>query len=567
VSAIAAGAVLAGRFEVERSLGAGGFAEVFAALDLHTSSEVALKVLHQHLAEDPQIVERFRRELAVTRTLAHPGIVRVFDLHEHGDAAFFSMELLRGESLAARLARGPLAFEEARRIAREMCEALAAAHGAGVVHRDLKPQNVFLTESGAVKLLDFGLARAVGWSRLTATSTVMGTPGYIAPELMRGAGADARSDVYAVGATLFEMLTGQVAFAGSDPYETLRAQAGTAPSPHAANSAVPELDDAIVRRALDPDPELRFVDARQMLRALGGEQFPLAPPTLPGLVAGHFDVVVAPEWFKLGALQRVLGASVRAPALRRGQIFGSLTVVQGASRESAQAFAEHCRVGGLVASVRPAPRKRRLFRRPRLISILFGAAATLFVAGGARVLDAAPWAYAFSALLGALAGAVAWSESEDRVCAPFRDLPCGDPALWRIFQGIRGRLDALRARVRKGAPAEQMLTADLIDAAAQTEAAARQLTEQLAALPDAFAPATHAEAATLPHGFASSAVARDRGVARLLAVAGALDDALAAVETDPAPGLRRASQALRSLDEELAFARGALAATSPQPAS
>src|SRR5207249_9510109 len=132
--------------------------------------------------------------------------------------------LLNGETLAERLKRGPMSGEEARRVCAEACAALQTAHRAGVVHRDLKPHNIFLTDSGAVKVLDFGLARVAGWARLTAQSTVMGTPGYLAPELLGGSGADARADTYALGAVLYEMLTGKRAFPGSDLYMVLRRQ-------------------------------------------------------------------------------------------------------------------------------------------------------------------------------------------------------------------------------------------------------------------------------------------------------------------------------------------------------
>src|SRR5207249_3451740 len=138
------GMLVGGRFELVRRLGAGGLAEVFLARDRTSGQEVALKALHAHLAEDPQLSSRFRREMAVTRGLDHPGIVRVFDLHEHEGRPFFSMEALRGSTLSERLREGPLPAKEARRIARSICEALRAAHRAGVVHRDLKPQNVFL---------------------------------------------------------------------------------------------------------------------------------------------------------------------------------------------------------------------------------------------------------------------------------------------------------------------------------------------------------------------------------------------------------------------------------------
>src|SRR2546430_8722666 len=145
------GEVLAGRFELVRRLGAGGLAEVYAARDRVSGSAVAVKILHAHLSEDRDLAVRFRREMSVTRGLDHPGIVRVFDLHEHEGRPFFTMELLNGETLAERLKRGPMSGDEARRVCAEACVALQTAHRAGVVHRDLKPHNIFLTGTGAVK--------------------------------------------------------------------------------------------------------------------------------------------------------------------------------------------------------------------------------------------------------------------------------------------------------------------------------------------------------------------------------------------------------------------------------
>jgi serine/threonine protein kinase len=202
------------------------------------------------------------------------------------------MELLRGETLAERIRKGPLSIEQALQIGRQICQALQAAHRAGVVHRDLKPQNVWITESGDVKLLDFGLARAAGLARLTAQSTVLGTPGYVAPEILSGAGADPRSDLYSLGATLFEMVTGQRAFPYADPYRVMRGQRQPPPSAKKLRSDVPGALDALIARAMDPDPEQRFADARQMERALAGKRAADAPRVPEALVAGRFEVVV-----------------------------------------------------------------------------------------------------------------------------------------------------------------------------------------------------------------------------------------------------------------------------------
>ncbi|HEY4769742.1 MAG TPA: serine/threonine-protein kinase, partial [Myxococcales bacterium] len=266
--------LLAGRFELRGRIGAGGLAEVFAARDRATGAEVAVKLLHAHLVQDLGTRERFRRELSIARSLEHPGIVRVFDLHAHQGRPFISMELLRGRTLHQRLLQdGPLPPQEARRIAQAICSALRAAHREGVIHRDLKPQNVFLTEAGTVKVLDFGVARLAGQSRLTAQNALAGTPGYIAPEVLAGEAGDARADLYALGAIWFEMLSGR----------------------RWSDSSAPPIegrDAEALQRALEPDPELRFLDAGQFLRALGGTAVPPPPPAALPLSAGDYDVLV-----------------------------------------------------------------------------------------------------------------------------------------------------------------------------------------------------------------------------------------------------------------------------------
>jgi len=338
--------LLDGRFELRRRIGAGGLAEVFEALDVRTGAEVAVKMLHPHLARDPSLRERFRRELSIARSLEHPGIVRLFDLHQHRGRPFISMERLRGRTLQERiLGEGPLPPEEARAVVREICAALGAAHRQGVVHRDLKPQNVFLSEGGAVKVLDFGLARVLGEARLTAEGAA-GTPGYIAPEVLAGEPGDARADLYALGALWYEMLRGQ---RWCESGATLGEGA----------------DGDALRRALEPDPELRFLDAGQFLRALDGAPVPAPLPAALALRAGDYDVLVH-DVVRAGAPLRDIGLVLRrlgaeAPLAWKCRLLGAgeAVLVSGARRRTAEAVAQICAEQGLPATVRP------VWRRPR----------------------------------------------------------------------------------------------------------------------------------------------------------------------------------------------------------
>ena len=362
-AALTEGRILAGRFELVRLLGAGGLAEVWVARDLRAGGEVAIKALHAHLVADEGLAERFRRELGVTRGLSHAGIVRVFDLYEHAEQGvrrpFFAMELLRGRPLSEALRAGPFPLDEARRIAREIALALEHAHRAGVVHRDLKPHNVWLCEDGSVKLLDFGLARAAGWSRLTAQNTLMGTPGYIAPETLQGTSADGRADLYALGATFFEMLTGKRAFPSADPYTALRRKNEPLPSARALRPEVSEEDEAAVRRALEPDPENRFLEAGQFARALEGKGAAPAHPAPAGLTRGDRDVVIVHSWKRQKkALRRVCERlAIEMPGLgwrARLAVTGRNMLIAGASSETAESVSAICREEGLAVSVEPA---------------------------------------------------------------------------------------------------------------------------------------------------------------------------------------------------------------------
>ncbi len=470
--------LLAGRFETHRRLGAGGLAEVFAATDRATGADVAVKLLHAHLAPDPAASERFRRELAIARSLEHPGIVRVFDLHEHHGRPAISMELLHGRTLHERLLlEGPLPPEEARRIAREICCALRAAHHQGVVHRDLKPQNVFLTAAGTVKVLDFGLARTAGQARLTAQDAVAGTPGYIAPEVLAGEAGDARADLYALGAVWFEMLNG-------------RRWSDSGPPPLEGRDA------EVIQRALESDPERRFLDAGQLLRGLGGSLVPPPLPAAPPLSAGEYDVlvheVVRPR-APLRSIGRVLQQlGTRATLEWKWRLLGAgqAVLVSGASRKTAELAAAVCAEQGLPATVRPVARRpwseEWLARHGAWVLAL---TCGLAVAALCAILH---WSFAWAAA-GVVGGyAFSWGLRPPASQAPLSGLPAHASSLLRLADGVARRAGVLRVR----RPAFSALAQDAEDAARSARAAgeddglAQRLLELASTLDDALAQET-----------------------------------------------------------------------------
>ncbi|MCL2464550.1 MAG: protein kinase, partial [Micrococcales bacterium] len=217
------GRLIDGRYRVVARLARGGMATVYLATDTRLDRQVALKVMHPHLAEGAtgiDFVARFHREALTAAKLMHPGLVGVLDQGTDGDISYLTMEYVRGTTLRRRLtAEGALTVGESLRIADAVLDALAAVHRAGLVHRDVKPENVLLNAEGHVKLGDFGLARAVTEATSTATNTVLGTVAYLAPELVVHGATDARTDVYACGILVFEMLTGCQPFTGDTPIQ------------------------------------------------------------------------------------------------------------------------------------------------------------------------------------------------------------------------------------------------------------------------------------------------------------------------------------------------------------
>jgi serine/threonine protein kinase len=265
------GQCFAGRYCIEASLGEGGGGHVYRARHMALGRPVALKVLRKQHNERWVSRKRFEREAQALGQLAHPNIVAVTDLGVDGDAPFLVMELLTGSDLARRLRSGALPVASACRYALETLEGLAFVHERGLVHRDIKPGNIFLESTAVgerVKLLDFGLARLVTPSNdaaVTRAGEMLGTPIYMAPEQVAGEAADARTDVYAMGLVLYEMLTGKRAFAGTEM--TVLQQQMVAPVPRLMDPELAGLD-ALIQRATQKEPAQRFGDARAMQLAL-----------------------------------------------------------------------------------------------------------------------------------------------------------------------------------------------------------------------------------------------------------------------------------------------------------
>jgi eukaryotic-like serine/threonine-protein kinase len=296
------GRLLGGRYRLVELLATGGMGEVWAAEDRVLGRPVAVKLLGGALAGDGQAAERLRREARAAARLGHPGIARVLDLGAQHGRPYLVMELLQGESLAARLARaGPLTPADAAAVVADVADALEAAHRAGVVHRDVKPGNVFLTDAGEVKVLDFGIASAAGEAALT-TGGLLGTAAYLAPERVLGERATPAADVYALGVLLYELLAGRRPFEADSEFELAMAHVNARPVPLAevAPSAPPSLV-AACGTAMAKDPADRVPSAAAFADLLRTPASPAAgvrpasdPPTIPLPASGPRPTPTSP---------------------------------------------------------------------------------------------------------------------------------------------------------------------------------------------------------------------------------------------------------------------------------
>jgi serine/threonine-protein kinase len=267
--ALQPGQKIAERYTIDRELGRGGMGAVYLASDGKLGERVALKIINTGMG-DPAAVDRFRREVAAARKVTHPNVIRIHDLVEDSTMVLLSMEYVDGMTLAQYLGRvGAMRVDEARFIIGQVCDGVAAAHAAGVVHRDLKPGNVLLDHEKRVKVIDFGLAKATFMAGMTATGLIIGTPEYMAPEQVKGLPQDARTDVYALGALAYHLFVGRPPFAGETPIAIGFAQVSEAPRPpRQLRSELPESVERAILQALEKDPGKRFADAAELKKAL-----------------------------------------------------------------------------------------------------------------------------------------------------------------------------------------------------------------------------------------------------------------------------------------------------------
>jgi hypothetical protein len=267
--ALQPGQKIAGRYTIDREIGRGGMGAVYLAADEKLAERVALKIINAGMA-DAGAADRFRREVSAARKVTHANVIRIHDLIEDGPMVLLSMEYVSGMTLAAYLGRvGALRIDEARHLIGQICDGVAAAHAAGVVHRDLKPGNILIDAEKRAKVIDFGLAKATFMAGMTATGLIIGTPEYMAPEQVRGLAQDARTDVYSLGALAYHLFVGRPPFAGETPIAIGFAHVTEVPrKPRELRPDLPESVERAIMQALEKDAGKRFADAAEFKRAL-----------------------------------------------------------------------------------------------------------------------------------------------------------------------------------------------------------------------------------------------------------------------------------------------------------
>ena len=308
------GTLLGSRYEILKLLGHGGMGAVYQAKDRELDRVVALKVIRPDLAGRPDILQRFKQELILARQVTHKNVIRIFDLGEADGIKFITMQFIEGQDLKTLLVqKGKFAVEEAVGIVQQVCLALEAAHAEGVVHRDLKPQNIMVDEQGKVSVMDFGIARSVEFGGMTQTGALMGTPEYMSPEQVRGERVDARSDLFTLGIILCELLTGQMPYQADTTMALMfkRTQERAVP-PAQLDPSVPQPVSDIVAKCLEIDPSRRYQSAQQILNDLEIWQ-----GTRPGTIVAPTPFRLRPfplywKWIAAGLMVVVLAVGLFA---------------------------------------------------------------------------------------------------------------------------------------------------------------------------------------------------------------------------------------------------------------
>lgn len=326
----AAGTLLAGRYEVLRVLGSGGSAVVCAVRDRELRGEVALKLLHPSRSDETSL-KRLRREVALTRSISNPHLIRIFDIGQSEYGPFLTMELCKGDTLRSRISTGPLPVEEAIRVTTEVLEGLEAIHSLGIIHRDVKPSNVLIDSSGAVKVADLGLAlrTSADQSRLTRTDGLLGTLEYLSPEQAMGEELDPRTDLYSLGIALYEMLTGKLPFEARSSIGTVVAHLRTRPpSPRDLRPEVPRWLARFAGRLLEKNRTHRYGSATDALRAIRRRRVLWRPRAWRAALAGVtlLASVSAATWgYRQTRFDRMIHNGEKLEALdRRGAVLWSI---------------------------------------------------------------------------------------------------------------------------------------------------------------------------------------------------------------------------------------------------
>src|SRR6266849_1372950 len=263
---------LVGSYKITDKIGEGGMGAVFRGIDVMLEREVAVKMLRPELSQQPNIVERFRSEAVTLAKLNHPNIATLYSFLRQGEDFFMVMEFVRGETLDDLIRRsGAMPPDKAIGLLCQALEGIDHAHRMGIIHRDVKPANMMMTETGTLKVMDFGIARVLGTARMTKQGNIVGTIEYMSPEQVRGQETDARSDIYSLGILLYEMLTGRVPFSSDSEFDLMKMQIDDAPQPPRVFSAqIPQAVEQAIMRALAKRPEARFQSAADFRNSLLG---------------------------------------------------------------------------------------------------------------------------------------------------------------------------------------------------------------------------------------------------------------------------------------------------------